>query len=364
MKTLRASSAERRYLCPGSVHAEDGLPEPKASPEALEGTQTHEYIHRALNAEELPDMNERQEKIVKRFVAKVCTVEGDKPQKIMTETEMMIPDGNGIPVWIAHPDRVTEFDNHIHIWEWKTGYKEQPRASEHIQLRAYILAAYLYLSSGRLDQVVYFGHILSGENATLTTVRFELGDILRAAEELMKIAELCWDKNAKRIPGERQCRYCRARGTGRCPESQQELSLMPAPERLKLIPVKHLGEIYRQWKSRVAPTGQALEKHIRQLLTEGIEVPGLHLGEAKKRRVITDVGKAYQALAALGITGEEFAGECKVSIKNAEQLIYDKLIEKDEVSSRAQSNRIANDILSDVISFQEIAKTIELNDES
>lgn len=140
---------------------------------------------------------------------------------------------------------------------------------------------------------------------------------------------------------------------------------MPTHERLAMIPVEHLATIYQQWKNRVAPTGEALKKHIKQLWAEGIEIPGLHEGESKTRRSITDTQAAFQALSNdLGITGDEFSAKCNITMANVEDLVYEYFDGMEQKITKVKSRKVANDLLSGIIEYKETAKPIELDDEA
>jgi hypothetical protein len=136
------------------------------------------------------------------------------------------PDADGnVLALTGHPDLVIVCaDGTVHVWDWKCGFAAVKVATENPQLMCY--AVLLSQDQAFTDAIEEAGgltvHLISVGNEwgdVVTSAHYAVDALGKALDYLGSIAEATRDKDAPRTPHPDACRYCRARGTSRCPES-------------------------------------------------------------------------------------------------------------------------------------------------
>lgn len=147
--------------------------------------------------------------------------------------------------------------------------------------------------------------------------------------------------DAPRIPGESQCRYCKAKD--RCPEAigvAVELALPAVPALT--------GEQYAEILPKIAVAEKvikALKDGAKALLQAGGAIPGYELKPGASQREIEDPQAAFAALSDI-ITPEEFLSACGVSVVELEKLYGEKAGLKGAARTAAFNERMAGAITS------------------
>jgi len=380
MKPQRISSAERLYLCPGSATAQDGIEyahdEESRNTAAMSGTKVHAAVHLLLagaSIDALP-INRREEWVANTFADIVRRQEekiGVKPTMILPEMECYI--GNN---WVGHWDRVVVFGEDMSLlWEWKTGRLSQDKANAHVQGRMYGVALYDTIPSAPypLNACVLSAGEELGE--TLSECMFAEKDIQAARAEADYIVERMNVAAPVRVPGLRQCKYCRAKGTPRCPETAQMLETAATqftPE--ALADVALIGDALRTWKW-VRPYGENVERVVRGLLEKGQKVLTSDqkewvFGKASQSRTIEDLAAAFGKMK--GVTDAlEFLSACKLSIGDLEDVIYRKAPAPEIVTAwvtgkgkkkltRDLANKFVMEILAELVVMKKNRPPLEL----
>lgn len=236
--SMRASSALRIALCSGSVRAEGDLPEFGRDPSgaAAMGTAVHEYIEKVISdgepsAETLAwgaaNLDERGLGVADFCLDNMREVIGSHggftdDLELYTELPLEWASGEGHRL-SGHPDVVAIADDgSVHIWDWKCGFASVKVAAENPQLMAYaVLLAMNPSFIPKVDNGVTV-HLISVGNEwddVVTSAHYSPSDLDAACSYLLSIQEAAADPKARRSPHPDACRYCRARGTSRCPES-------------------------------------------------------------------------------------------------------------------------------------------------
>jgi hypothetical protein len=133
-----------------------------------------------------------------------------------------------------------------------------------------------------------------------------------------------------RTPGE-HCRYCKALGTERCPESQSQVAALAQIDVNQIMPTGEALGAMLDCIPAVEAACSALREHARAELMAGHAVPGYRLKPGFRVRRIDDVAAAWEALQDT-LTPEAFMGACKVAIGKLEDAVHEA---KPELPSKA-----------------------------
>ena len=296
---LSASGAHRWMACPGSVKAEEGLPD-QSSSFAQEGTMAHDVVERALrldfNCDTICDRPEIAEP-AQIYVDYVRALPGKhRFVEMRVSFDEWVPGGFGTADSIV----IDEATSTLHISDLKFGIGVRVDAEQNPQALLYALGAYsgfsflheierikIAIVQPRLD------HISEWEISTEDLLKW--GEIARvAAEETAK-------PNAKRIPGEKQCRFCKAKAT--CPALYRlaEQTLLAdfeahddpvAPNKLtdeQLSTALAARPVIEAWLN-------AVEALVKQRLSTGGTFPGWKLVEGRANRAWINEEEAIKEL--------------------------------------------------------------------
>jgi hypothetical protein len=127
-------------------------------------------------------------------------------------------------------------------------------------------------------------------------------------------AEMCLEENAERIPGEKQCQWCKAKPTcpallgqaekalmGRLDEMNSTKSLKPVED----LTVEQIGYAMGN-KKLVLSWFKAIEEHIKTTLESGESFPGWKMVNGRSTRKWTDALKAERLLKRLLGAGDAY----------------------------------------------------------
>lgn len=212
-----ASSAAADALCPGRHQAQRGLPE-RNSAEASLGTLMHKAY--SGDAEAMAALADADRRVVNR-----ATEIDEVIVKAWSEGKGAVTHAKNVRIWSndIHSGEVdaiwlSEDGKHALIGDLKSQPGDQQDATENAQLRDYAALAFdnhclktctVFINQPRVSWKV----------EDVTVVRYEREELERAYDEMIERVAASNAPNAKRVPGELQCKYCRAAGTNRCPES-------------------------------------------------------------------------------------------------------------------------------------------------
>jgi hypothetical protein len=216
---LSASGAHRWLACPGSVRAEDGLPN-STSPYAQEGVAAHELGEIALvggtNCDELigtalpenPDHVVTQEmaEAVQMYVDVVRQLDGEQLFEERVDFSNWVTDGFGTS------DAIILNDTKMSIVDLKYGKGHRVEAQDNPQAILYALGAYSeYKHLYEIETIEII--IVQPRLDHISTWELSIDDLLKKGEWISTRAELTEDPQAQRVPGEAQCQWCKAKAT-------------------------------------------------------------------------------------------------------------------------------------------------------
>jgi hypothetical protein len=215
---LGASKAHRWMACPGSIALEHDLPD-TSSPHAEEGTRAHELAAAVLegrpeytdNADMLAHVNTYVDYVIRERTG----------HQLLIEQRVDYSDVIGVPNSFGTADCIILAGDTIKIIDLKYGMGVRVDATENEQLMLYALGALetfgllgeftkakLVIVQPRLDHITEW--TVTVEDLALFGERAR-----RLAAQAIAIMDRVIDPDRDLRPGEKQCRFCKAKAT--CP---------------------------------------------------------------------------------------------------------------------------------------------------
>lgn len=301
---MSASAVEQAYLCPGSRNAQEGLPELDAAEDVKEsGIRIHAAL--AGDTEALLELSSEEQSTYEHMSRKAHQLverHGFDTNNFIAEERIWFNDD-----FSGQPDRVYLKDGKALCIDFKSGFLPVTTAPENPQLATLaILVIHKYgVAEVTVAIIPRFGAIKETATYTLETA----GAALLKIQEIIAAAEI---PDAPRVPGERQCKYCRARL--RCPErlnlnlavSRTDTSTIPALTGAELS--VHLGLI-----PRIEAIVNDLRAEAKRRLKANEDVPGYFLKDGTPRETIVELPEVFERVKALGVTLKDFQQECGIT---------------------------------------------------
>lgn len=214
---LSASGSERWILCPGSVKAEEGLPE-KLNPYAEEGTLAHEVAAKILNGYEIEDdipsdMLDNVKKYID-YIEKYAVGESVTYIEERVDFSYVAPGGFGTADCIISD----EYNGILHIIDLKYGKGVPVYAEDNTQLELYAIGALNKLWKSNVIPCPYikvYLHIVQPRINNYSWVSLTIEELAARSQYLCSRALEALKPDAKRIPSEKACKWCKAKPT--CP---------------------------------------------------------------------------------------------------------------------------------------------------
>lgn len=314
---LGASNAHRWLYCAGSVKAEQGF-EDKGSIFAQEGSVAHELSELALTHDKEPHdwigkpLVENSEWIVDEEMANYVQVYTDYCRAISKGAdETFIEQRVSYSDWVREGFGTNDFgaiflkDKRIKIADLKYGKGVQVDAENNPQAMLYGLGTYAefsWLSDFEWVDIA----IIQPRLDHISEWSISVKELLKWAEWVSQRAEIALSDDAERVPGEKQCRFCKAKAT--CPALMKytediimadfdDLDELPSPDTLSEDQLRKVLEhkgLIEGWLSSV-------ETVVRERLENGQSFPGFKIVEGRSLRRWGDEMEAEKVLSeALG----------------------------------------------------------------
>lgn len=312
-----ASSIERLMSCPGSYALEQQCPSLPPGDDAIQGT----LIHGALATGDTSKLTDEQAetvlmclKIEAELLAK--TFPGEDAHQTIIEQRMWTFEG---PLsYSGKPDRVHIQGQHALCIDWKTSRGETASAERNPQLRA--LAALIY-GNGLANEVTV-AIIQPWASPQVSVCFYHISALEEARKEILAAITEAQKPNAPRIPGERQCKYCRALSV--CPEAKAVVAQASAYPRERFdtgIEPARIAQFLETCAlaERVIDSFRTWAK--KSLEADPNSIPGWRLKPGSVKSTIVDVPAVYQNLRDYGVQPEEFAAIVKTTKKDLLALV-------------------------------------------
>jgi hypothetical protein len=326
---ISPSGWSRWSECPGSVEAE--APYPDTSNSASDwGTAAHEIVQLCLDNNMNPatfldqvhkgtgiKVDQEMVDAVDVCLTYARQLGGEQYVEQRFNLETWIPGGFGT----SDLSVVQKDTGHLDVVDWKFGTGVKVYAEGNGQLICYALGALEELSMF-YDIVTVRLHIVQPRLGHVDVwppadeEPLSLADMLLWGEQVQRAAARALEPGAPRIPGEKQCKFCKASGHCReqamaivnefddMPEAIEDLSSRPLVARPvdELSPAE-LGSVLRQ-KKKVTDWLTAVERQALEMARAGIEIEGMKLVMPNKRDKWADDDEAIKAMRGLMVKGE------------------------------------------------------------
>ena len=300
---LGASNAHRWLNCPGSVSAEDGIPN-TSSPFAEEGTMAHELAETCFmvgSTEPLDDFADQDmADFVRVYVEHVNRLSEDADH---VEIEARVSYQQWVSGGFGTSDAVILKGDTLHICDLKYGMGVRVDAEENPQAMLYALGAfYEFDMISDIRRVVI--HIVQPRLDHISQWEISISDLLRWAEWVKQRAEEALAEDAPRVPGEKQCRFCRAKASCAALQKMTQDVIMADFDDLDNAPKANTlsdAQMRRALEAKPVIEGWlgAIEGLVRDRLNNGGQFPGYKLVEGRSNRQWEDVEEAEQLLDEL-----------------------------------------------------------------
>lgn len=308
---LSASGSSRWINCPGSVNAEQGI-EDKSSSFANEGSVAHELAEQALTLgrpvgnwlgntfEEWPDIAVNQEMVDAVAVYRdfVQSIKGQQLIEQQVDFSDWVPDGFGTS------DAIVINDNTLHVIDLKYGKGVAVSPENNSQGMLYALGAYAFTNElyniTRIDIT-----IVQPRLDHIETWSVSVPELLKFGSMVSEKAREALTDDAPRVPGEQQCRWCKAKAT--CPALKKltddsVLALFDDP--LDTLSDTDL-KIALDNKKLIIGWLDAVEDLIKQRLNDGEGFPGYKLVAGRSSRSWVSEEVAEKTLSVDSMLGDE-----------------------------------------------------------
>lgn len=212
------------------------------------------------------------------------------------------------------------------IEDLKSLFGDIEDAASNQQLRDY--AALVYLNYG-CEQVSVFINQPNVrwklEDQKLIT--YEAADLERAAKEMKERVLASQKLDAPRIPGRKQCNFCLAAGTSRCPESLAQIALFSASysDSWAFWEPKMRGAFVACSKTVIKTAEKALDVAKSELKKDPAWAEGWRVTDDQTVRSVESAGEAVAALTeafedSAADIRRDIAASCKLSITDLEEI--------------------------------------------
>ena len=289
-----ASHVERLMLCPGSWQLERTLPPSPESEDAASGTRIHAAMAGDMVALS-PSETETMEMCMALEVKTLLEVlETDEPETTHREKRLWLDEDESIS---GKADVIFQHGKRALILDAKTGRNEVESASSNLQLRT--LAVLWFVNHVEVDDITV-GIIQPWVSPQVSLSRYTCEHLIQATDELDAILDEAESPNAKRVPGEKQCKYCRAKAV--CPEARNyALTTLHNPEQsVSTLTGEALGD-YLGRLPLVETIVEALKVEAKRRLTEDpSSVPGWELKPGAQKETITNPQTVFNRFSEQG----------------------------------------------------------------
>lgn len=336
---MTASSAESDDLCAGRYWAQRGLPEsPTDASEA--GDRVHNWLHWVrtggmsfpppLEGDAEIELAQRCWDIELKEKAEWLERMGVDASEVHIHSEERLFSGNPLYPYSGQPDVVYHIPwKGAAIFDAKSGRLPVPPSNRNKQLRA-LAALYRFSTATASQNISVAVQIIQPFAKREPQCIYEEDDLHKAWSEIKQRVDRSMHPNAPRTPGEVQCRWCKAKGSARCPETQQavislskmEVATIPSPQ---LVEACLLAE----------PIIELVKQRAREALIANPDaIPGFSLKENSPNEPITATEEAWSRAYEFGLPRNDFLECAKLTKGDLEaklKALYRRKTQRDRI---------------------------------
>jgi hypothetical protein len=307
---LSASGSAKWSLCPGSVFAEKDFPN-TTSVFAEEGTAAHDlaevilksgdkrYVadivvgEMLLSSNKIITVTQEMYDYVNTYVSYVNSLEGELFTEHRVDFSHIAPEGFGTS------DAIVINGDTITIVDLKYGKGVRVDAENNTQGILYALGAvndFSWMCNIKTINIV----IVQPRLDHISEWSIGIDELNRWGERLKQAAELTLSENAPRVPGEKQCQWCKAKATCPALNTLTESTLMTSFDNLETSKPETLTDeqlrVALDNKKLILAWFDAIETIVTDRLTSGNAFNGYKLVEGRSNRAWRDEDATAAAL--------------------------------------------------------------------
>ena len=325
---LSPSASSRWIACPGSVQLCEKINrEEKPSPYAEEGTKAHNLSQLMFNNpnEEWFEGYDDDEMYtyVREYFNYVMTyyISGTE---IYTEVTLALQ--KYIPGSFGTADNViVDLPNKtLHVFDLKYGRGVRVSAIGNSQARIYALGSLLAFDKEKQIEKIII-HICQPRMNHLETEKLTNKELMKFARQIKIAAKKTQDPDAPLIPGEIQCRWCKANAECKALKDFTYETISEEFEDLdiKLMTLKELSKILMQ-KKLIEKFLKDVEERITDVLIKGSNVPGFQIGFGRSNRKWDDNAEEF----LIEKLGKDAFQKSLITLAKAEKLLGKDIVAK------------------------------------
>mgnify|MGYP003119302507 CR=1 FL=1 len=326
---LSASGSSRWLNCPGSVQAESSYPNTSSSA-SNEGSCAHEVADLCLRNNEVAEsylgqvffgvkVDQEMVEHVQGYVDFVLSFEGELFPEQQVDFSPWVPDGFGTS------DAIVIQKDKVQIIDLKYGKGVEVLAENNSQAMLYALGVYNDYGYLLDDQETFVLHIYQPRIGNFSEWEISLKDLLKWGEWVKLQADLALSKDAERVPGDKQCQWCRAKGDCKALFNYTQKIIMAEFDDIEALenPDNLSNEQKRiviQNRPLIESWLKSVEQSVMTLMLDGAKFAGFKLVEGRSNRKWSDEEQAKEVL--LSAKGEdEIYTKKLISAPQAEKLL-------------------------------------------
>lgn len=318
---LGPSASSRWMNCPGSVRiSRDITREEKPSPYAEEGTKAHslsELMFEDLDQEEFEGYDNEMHTHVREYVDYVMSHMTNDSCVLYTEIRLdlgrYIPDGFG-----TSDNIIIDHDNKtIHVFDLKYGKGVKVWATKNSQGRIYAIGALVMFDRDKeIEEVVI--HIGQPRMNHFHTEELTAKELMKYAKQVKKAAKATEDFDAPVVPGEIQCRWCKANADCKALRDFTNKTIGSEFDDLdsELLTADELSHILSN-KKLIERFLERVEARVMDMLEGDEEVPGFEIGFGRANRKWTEDAEDF----LLKELGDDAYTKSLITLTKAEKIL-------------------------------------------
>lgn len=337
---LSASGSERWLRCAGSVNAESAITETRPSSKfAAEGTAAHALAEHCLfnnlNADQCIGevfegftVDNYMAEFIQSYIDYVKQFSGHHMYEVRVDFSPWVPEGFG-----TCDAMVIQDGGVLRVIDLKYGQGIRVDAEQNTQAMLYALGAYEdYAHIYDISHIEIAIH--QPRLDSISEWSISVADLLTWGEEVKRKAKLCFEPDAPRVAGEKQCQWCNAKAV--CPElkkvTEQTIITMfddVSPSNMQAVDSLSDQELKLALENKKLIVGwlDAVEKLITDRLVSGEQFDGFKIVEGRSLRKWVDEAQAHNVLIE-EYTDEQLYKKSFISVAQAEKLLGKKNVSK------------------------------------
>lgn len=342
---LSPSAGARWTACPPSARLTEHMPS-ETSPYAEEGTTAH-YLCEQVVRRSLPGWAGLPEAPMDDLMGSdAYTPEMKEAAKLYADFIHTVYDGFPHTPTLCVEQRVSMTrwarecfgtcdclligDGILHVIDFKYGAGVPVSPVDNIQMMLYALGAWDLFSATDDIQTVRMSIVQPRIQSEPETWEIPENNLIRWAEDFLKpMAKLAWEGKGELNPGEKQCRWCKAKPQCRAwkekygPLADFVCHTDPGANDPRLLTPDEIGAWLVEAQG-IADYVKSLQEYAQQQLQCGTAIPGWKLVEGRSVRRFTDQDAAFKAIEADGISETMLYERSPISLTAAEKLLGKK----------------------------------------